>query len=160
MQCCKPAIRQEGNSCPPRPGTCPAHFGQGVHEAIFCPFLLSTLEWFKRALSPIQIGFTTKLVKQTRRSNSSKSVNIIHYFEDWKTSYFNFNFNFNLSLPYFIILWHRQMTISQVLHDLFGVVYILRQWFTTLCHSLHPFSASLTKYLSFSTFPIARQRGS
>ena len=44
MQCCKPAIRQEGNSQAPRPGTCPAHFGQGVHEAIFCPFLLSTLE--------------------------------------------------------------------------------------------------------------------
>ena len=60
MQCCKPAIRQEGNSQTPRPGTCPAHFGQGVHEAIFCPFLLSTLEWFKRALSPIQIRFTTK----------------------------------------------------------------------------------------------------
>ena len=60
MQCCKPAIRQEGNSQLPRPGTCPAHFGQGVHEAIFCPFLLSTLEWFKRALSPIQIRFTTK----------------------------------------------------------------------------------------------------
>ena len=59
MQCCKPAIRQEGNSQAPRPGTCPAHFGQGVHEAIFCPFLLSTLEWFKRALSPIQIRFTT-----------------------------------------------------------------------------------------------------
>ena len=44
MQCCKPAIRQEGNSQAPRPGTCPPHFGQGVHEAIFCPFLLSTLE--------------------------------------------------------------------------------------------------------------------
>ena len=60
MQCCKPAIRQEGNSQAPRPGTCPPHFGQGVHEAIFCPFLLSTLEWFKHALSPIQIRFTTK----------------------------------------------------------------------------------------------------
>ena len=59
VQWCKLAIRQEGNSRPPRPGTCPAHFGQGVHEAIFCPFLLSTLEWFKRALSPVQIRFTT-----------------------------------------------------------------------------------------------------
>ena len=96
MQCCKPSIRQEGNSQLPRPGTCPLHFGQGVLWGHMLPFSFVN-SWViqARAVSHSNQIYNQR-VRQTRCSNSSKSVKIIYYFEDWKTSYFNFNF----SLPY------------------------------------------------------------
>ena len=172
MQCCKPAIRQgEPLNDPPRHMPfCILGKGSTVHTAIFCPFsFVNFSSCALRVLPFIQMRFVTNL-------HSTYPTVDLHIEKFNISSRLKFAQNqdcvscFGICHPLLVELiikitriisgFASSVTFLGNILQLHVVVCILRfrQYFTTSCHTLHPFSASLAKYLSFSTFPIEGHR--
>ena len=155
-----------GNSPTSRPGTCPRILFKGVDSgadaAIFAHFLLSFRDApFKASPSHSNeicsqsTGLAFLEIEPFKQGEVWSNQDCVNCFRICHLRLINLTVKSTKSISdcNTFKFKHHDLVCVFRLRQYFRILR-LRQYFTTLCHTLHPFSAAQTKYLSFSTFPI------